>query len=212
MTETVDEKKQSSPTEEEAKESAPTEEGQNSAGNGHQIGESPGEQDAEETGETDREEQSLEDQLQQELDELRAQYNDLHDKYLRLGAEFENYKKRTDREFTRRVQFANEDLFREVLPILDDLERAVNSTQEESSFEKLKEGVTLVYHNFKNVLKRRGVERVESVGEPFDPELHEAMMVRESEEHESQIVIEEFEKGYKMGDTVLRHAKVVVSK
>ncbi|MCF7803010.1 MAG: nucleotide exchange factor GrpE [Candidatus Marinimicrobia bacterium] len=161
---------------------------------------------------SEEEELSEEERLEQQLNELQAQYNELNDKYLRIAAEFENYKKRTDREFSRQVQFANEDLFRDVLPILDDLERAVNSTREESSFEKLKEGVMLVYNNFKNLLERRGVEPIDSVGEPFDPELHEAMMVRESDEYDSETVVEEFERGYKLGDKVLRHAKVVVSK
>lgn len=166
----------------------------------------------EESDREEAEETSEVEELREELDELREEYDELHEKYLRLGAEFDNYKKRTDREFTRQVQFANEELFREVLPILDDLERTINATKEESSFEQLKEGVGLVYNNFKNILKRRGVEPIESVGEEFDPELHEAMMVQESEEHESETVIQEFERGYKLGDTVLRHAKVVVSK
>lgn len=144
--------------------------------------------------------------------ELQQQYNELNEKYLRLAAEFDNYKKRKDREFTRRVQYANEEFIREVLPVLDDLERAMEASEDDSSFEELKSGVELVYENFKNILKRRGVEAIDSVGEPFDPDLHDAMMVRESEEHDSEIVLEEFERGYKLGDTVLRHAKVVVSK
>jgi len=170
------------------------------------------EDEAPEESEKTSEEVSDLEELQQELEDLRERYDELHDKYLRLGAEFDNYKKRTDREFTRQVQFANEELFREVLPILDDLERTIHATKEESSFEQLKEGIELVYNNFKNILRRRGVEPIESVGEEFDPNLHEAMMVQESDDHESKTVIQEFERGYKLGDTVLRHAKVVVSK
>ena len=148
----------------------------------------------------------------EEFDELQQQYDELNGKYLRLAAEFDNYKKRTERDVARRMQFASEELVRDILPILDDLERAMDSTKKESSFEKLRDGVELVYNNFVNILKRRGVQPIESVGEPFDPEYHEAMMVQENEEYDSDIVIQEFEKGYKIGESVLRHAKVVVSK
>ncbi|MBD3274741.1 MAG: nucleotide exchange factor GrpE [Candidatus Marinimicrobia bacterium] len=147
-----------------------------------------------------------------EFEELQKQYDELNQKYLRLAAEFDNYKKRTERDVARRMQFASEELVRDILPILDDLERAMDSTKEESSFEKLRDGVELVYNNFVNILKRRGVQPIQSVGEPFDPEYHEAMMVQDNEEYDSDIVIQEFEKGYKIGDSVLRHAKVVVSK
>ncbi len=161
---------------------------------------------------TEAAEEEASDAAVQEYDDLKQEYDALYEKHLRLVAEFENFKKRMEREFSRRVQFTNEEFLREILPVLDDLERAVNSTKESSSFEELKSGVELVYENFKNVLRRRGVEPIDSVGEPFDPELHDAMMVQESEEHDSNVVIDEFERGYKLGDTVLRHAKVVVSK
>jgi len=144
--------------------------------------------------------------------ELQQQFEEVNEKYRRLAAEFDNYKKRKEREFTRRVQHANEEFIRDVLPVLDDLERAMEASKDDSSFEEMKSGVKLVYENFKNILKRRGVEPIEAVGKSFDPDLHDAMMVRESEEHDSEIVLEEFERGYKLGDTVLRHTKVVVSK
>lgn len=149
---------------------------------------------------------------QRKYAELQQQFEELNGKYMRLAAEFDNYKKRKEREFTRRVQQANEEFIRDVLPVLDDLERAMEASKDDSSFEELKSGVKLVYENFKNILKRRGVEPIDAVGKSFDPDLHDAMMVRESEAHDSEIVLEEFERGYKLGDTVLRHAKVVVSK
>jgi len=159
------------------------------------------------------EEIAVEDMVPVEkFESLEEEYNKLYDKYLRQVAEFENYKKRMNRDLTRRVEFANEELLREVLPIMDDLERTVQATEEDSSEEHLQEGIELVYNNFKNVLKRRGVEPIESVGEPFDPELHEAVMMQESDEYDSDIVMQEFERGYHLGEKVLRHAKVVVSK
>lgn len=145
-------------------------------------------------------------------EELKADYDALNDKYLRLAAEFENFKKRSERDHSRRLQFANEEFFKDILPIMDDLERAVDSAQEDASFERLKEGIELVYDNFKSLLSQRGIEPIDSVGEPFDPEYHDAMMTRESDEYEPETVIDEFKRGYKMGDKVLRHAKVVVSK
>jgi len=148
----------------------------------------------------------------EKFESLKKEYNKLYDKYLRQVAEFENYKKRMSRDLTRRVEFANEELLREVLPIMDDLERSGQATEDKSAEEHLQEGLQLVYNNFKNVLKRRGVEPIQSVGEPFDPELHEAVMMQESDEYDSDIVMEEFERGYHLGDKVLRHAKVVVSK
>jgi len=158
------------------------------------------------------EEIAVEDMVPVEkFESLEEEYNKLYDKYLRQVAEFENYKKRMNRDLTRRVEFANEELLREVLPIMDDLERTVQATEEDSSEEHLQEGIELVYNNFKNVLKRRGVEPIESVGEPFDPELHEAVMMQESDEYDSDIVMQEFERGYHLGEKVLRHAKVVVS-
>lgn len=148
----------------------------------------------------------------EKFESLKKEYNKLYDKYLRQVAEFENYKKRMSRDLTRRVEFANEELLREVLPIMDDLERTVQATEDDSSEEHLREGLQLVYNNFKNVLKRRGVEPIQSVGEPFDPELHEAVMTQESDEYDSDVVMQEFERGYHLGEKVLRHAKVVVSK
>lgn len=148
----------------------------------------------------------------EQLESLQEEYDKLHDKYLRLAAEFENYKKRMNRDLTRRVEFANEELLREFLPIMDDLERTVQAVEDDSGEEHLRKGIELVYNNFKNILKRRGVEPIDSVGEPFDPELHEAVMTMESDEHDSNTVTQEFERGYQLGEKVLRHAKVVVSK
>ncbi len=148
----------------------------------------------------------------EQLEALQEEYDKLQDKYLRLAAEFENYKKRMNRDLTRRVEFANEELLREFLPIMDDLERTVQAVEDDSGEEHLRKGIELVYNNFKNILKRRGVEPIDSVGEPFDPELHEAVMTMESDEHDSNTVTQEFERGYQLGEKVLRHAKVVVSK
>jgi len=175
-----------------------------------------GEQEVTEA-EADQQEDYVEEKAEEtiplsEYEELKQGFDELNEKYLRLAAEFENFKKRTERDHSRRLQFANEEFIREILPIMDDLERAVQSSREDASFERLQEGLEIVYENFKEVLKQRGIEPIESVGEPFNPDYHDAMMTRESEEYESETVIDEFQRGYKMGDKVLRHAKVVVSK
>jgi len=162
--------------------------------------------------EKEHEEKSAVESVREQLEGLEEDYNNLNDKYLRLAAEFDNYKKRMDREFQKRIQHANAELIRDTLPILDDMERALRSAEDAGSAEKVKEGLQLVYTNFRNMLERKGVTPIESIGEPFNPELHEAMMVQESGEYDSQTVIQEFERGYRMGEDVLRHAKVVVSK
>lgn len=147
-----------------------------------------------------------------EFEALQDEYNQLHEKYLRLAAEFENYQKRTARDVQRRIEFANEELLRDILPLLDDLERTLTAAEDDSSEAQLKEGINLVYNNFLNTLKRRGVEPIKSVGQEFNPELHEAVMMQESDEYDSNQIMNEFERGYQRGDKVLRHAKVVVNK
>ncbi len=135
----------------------------------------------------------------------------------RVVAEFENMKKRQQREYSRALAFARENLIQELLPILDDLERSVQfdtagpgkKPQTENHSHRI--GIKMIYERFLKYLQGAGVERFESVGELFDPELHDAVMTRSDDSVESGIVLESFQPGYKMGNRILRHAKVVVS-
>jgi molecular chaperone GrpE len=146
--------------------------------------------------------------------ELRQQVGELKEKYIRLVAEFENYKKRTVREKLDWMKTAAQDTIVAMLPVLDDFDRAKKFADgEKGDGEGLGEGVELVYQKLYTTLKNKGLEPMESTGELFDPELHEAIteMPAPSEEMKGK-VFDTIEKGYRLNDKIIRHAKVVVSK
>ena len=134
------------------------------------------------------------------------------DRWMRLAAEFENYKKRRAREFEVLVESASEDVIRDLLPILDSVGRALaHSKNEDTESEGFQEGIKMIMEQFPRVLYNRNLKEIETVGKPFDPTVHEALMQMPSEIHDAGIISEEIEKGYSLGDKVLRPAKVVVS-
>jgi len=135
------------------------------------------------------------------------------DGYLRLCAEFENYKKRSAREMDKFKKFANESLIKEILPVVDNLERAVNSANDDEwANSDLTQGVALSIKDLEKVMGKHGVKPVEAIGKAFDPTFHEAVMITETDEHPENTVINEIQKGYMIHDRLLRPAKVVVSK
>lgn len=142
-----------------------------------------------------------------------ARISELEEKLLRVRAEYDNHIKRTNREKAEFVQYFGSRAFKAILPALDDLNRTINHAKstEEGANDPMLEGVEMVRDKFVKILETEGVKPFNSVGEKFDPELHDAMMRRESEEHDEGIVLEEFETGYVYHDRVIRHAKVVVS-
>jgi molecular chaperone GrpE len=152
-----------------------------------------------------------EEQPRDELAELRAKVEDLNDKHQRALAELRNYQKRAATEKASAIRYASADLFRSLLPVVDDLERSLASVPDDDS-SSLAQGVRLVHQNLLKALEAHHVERIQAVGQPFDPVLHEAMMQQPSEEHPPGTVLEEYLSGYKLWDRVLRHSKVVVSK
>ncbi len=134
------------------------------------------------------------------------------DRWMRLAAEFENYKKRRAREFEILVQSASEDVIRDLLPILDGVGRALaHSENGDAESEGFQEGIKMIMEQFPRVLYNRNLKEIETVGKPFDPTVHEALMQMPSEIYDAGIVSDEIEKGYSLGDKVLRPAKVVVS-
>lgn len=135
----------------------------------------------------------------------------IHDRYMRLGAEFENFKKRSERERLTSIRFANETLLSDLLPVIDHLEAAISAATNHSA-ENIVSGVQLVLKQFKDVVAKAGLKEFSSLGLPFNPNLHEALAQRESAEHEPSTVIEEFQKGYMLNDRLVRPARVVVSK
>ena len=135
------------------------------------------------------------------------------DRWMRLAAEFENYRKRTAREFEALVQSASEDIIRDLLPILDNVDRALAHGKEgETDSEGYREGVRMMMDQLPRVLQDRGLVEIEAIGQPFDPHFHEALMQIESDEYDAGVVSEVVEKGYCLGDRVIRPAKVVVSR
>ncbi len=138
---------------------------------------------------------------------------ELEGKYLRLRAEYDNHIKRTNREKNELIMYAGSHTILKMLPILDDLRRTVDHAIESNvkQDDPVLQGVEMILEKFTKLLEAEGVKVVESVGQTFDPELHEALMSRPSKEHPEGIVIEEFEPAYKYRDKVIRHAKVVVS-
>ena len=152
------------------------------------------------------------DELKKKLEEKEKEIKENHDRLLRLAADFENYKKRTAKEKEDWTKFANEDLIRAILPFIDNLERAVNHAQKVSDTGVLIEGVRLTLQQLLQALNKFGLSTFESVGKPFDPAVHEAMLVVETDQHEPNQVVEEFQKGYLLKDRLLRPATVSVSK
>jgi len=154
------------------------------------------------------------EKLKKKVEALEAEKNELNDRFLRKVAEFDNYKKRTETEYSQLIKNASADLITDLLPVLDDLERSLASVKDKDkadNFEHFHEGVELIYKNLSKVLEKRGVKPIESIGQKFDPEKHDALMQMESDQP-SDTIIEEHLKGYEMNDKVLRHSQVLVSK
>ena len=145
-----------------------------------------------------------------ELEAARAEAAANYDRYVRAVAELDNYRKRTVRMRAETRDEILRDILLQVAPILDNLRRALR--QETQEAELLKQGVELICGQFNDVLKGYGLAEIEALGQPFDPEVHEALAEVPDDEHAPGTIIEEMEKGYKLNDKVVRYARVVVSK
>lgn len=152
------------------------------------------------------------EELKKKLEEKAKESEENYDRLLRTAADFENYKKRAAREKEDWTKFANEDLIKSILPFVDNLERAVNHAQKIADTGVLVEGVRLTLQQLLQALNKFGLSSFESIGKPFDPTMHEAMLVVETDKHEPNQVMEEFQKGYLLNDRLLRPATVSVSK
>lgn len=150
-------------------------------------------------------------QESKEIIALKEQIDSLNDRYLRLFSEFDNYRKRTLKEKIELGKTASEDVIISILPVLDDFERALSSFEEMDVNESFKEGVRLIFNKFLTLLQQKGLETIDSIGEEFDTDFHEAVtnIPAPSEEMKGKVA-DEIEKGYKLNDKVIRYAKVVV--
>jgi len=156
-------------------------------------------------------EQTPEERIQALLEEKTKEAAENFDKWLRLRAEFENYKKRVQREKADLMKFASETLLKAMLPALDNLARAINHGKNAQENDPLLEGVEIIHKQFLTILEKFGVKPIQTAGEMFNPEKHEAIAQEESEQEPNR-VIAEVEKGYLFHDRLLRPAKVIVAK
>jgi len=152
-------------------------------------------------------ESALQKTLAAKSEELKA----LNDKYLRQAAEFDNYKRLAQRDQREQIKFGNEQLLKELLPTVDNLERAIKAAKTDRSNDSLIQGVDLTLKQLLSVLGRYGVQAVETVGKPFDPSAHQAVASVPSDTVPAQHVVEEFQRGYRLHDRILRAAMVTVS-
>jgi molecular chaperone GrpE len=151
------------------------------------------------------------DSLKEEAEQLRRQADEYQQRWLRAQADFDNYRKRTLREKEDLAKYAAQQLIEQLLPVVDNFERAVETSRTHKDFESLVKGLDMVYRQFIQVLEQEGLQPIASVGEPFNPEFHQAVMQVESEEYGEGIVVEELQKGYKLKDRVIRPSMVKVS-
>lgn len=156
---------------------------------------------------------SKKEKHKKEVEELKLQLAEANDKYLRLYAEFDNFRKRNAKERIEWIKESGKDVVQTLLPVLDDFERALRQMESVKASPELKEGVKLIYQKLKNSLEQKGLKSFDSAGEDFNVEFHEAITdVSVEDEKLKGKVIDEIEKGYMLNDKIIRFAKVVVGK
>ena len=145
------------------------------------------------------------------LEEIQAKYDETNDKYIRLSAEFDNYRRRTLKEKMELVKNAGADVLVNILPVMDNFERALASLEAAKDIEALKDGIELIYKNFKDFLTQKGVKEIESMEQVFDTDKHEAITkIKAPKKKLKGKIVDVIEKGYKLNDKVIRYAKVVI--
>lgn len=146
-----------------------------------------------------------------DLGDAESKYNELNDKYLRLYSEFDNFRRRTAKEKLNLINTASSDLMRELLPVLDDTERAIENNKTSEDLPAIKQGFELVHQKLSHTLKTKGLKEMDVKEQPFDPELHEAITkIPAPNKNLKGKVVDVIEKGYQLNDMVIRYAKVVV--
>jgi molecular chaperone GrpE len=143
---------------------------------------------------------------------LETELAETQDQRLRLAAEFDNYQKRTARQFENIIKTANEELVLELISVIDTFELALAAAQSHEDYESFHQGVEMIFKQLMETLQKRGLKRIEALGQEFDPNFHEAIRQAEEKDQPSNTVVQEVQKGYMLGDRVIRAAKVVVNK
>ena len=158
--------------------------------------------------ETEQIEQVIPEKLEPTHEE---KYAELNDRFLRLYAEFENFRRRTNKEHLELISSANSNLLKDLVPVLDDFERAITNNETSEDIASVKEGFVLIYNKYKGILESKGVKPITAKGEIFNSDIHEAIVnVPVEDESQKGKVIEDIEKGYYLNDKVIRFSKVVV--
>lgn len=157
-------------------------------------------------------EESEIEKLKAEIEELKQKNADFNDKYLRQAAEFDNFRRRNAKERVELIQTAGKDVITDLLVVLDDSERAQKQMETTDDVSHVKEGVQLVFSKLRNTLSAKGLKPMETIGEEFNPDLHEAITEIPAGDEMKGKVVDEVQKGYYLNDKIIRHAKVVVGK
>jgi molecular chaperone GrpE len=165
----------------------------------------------EEAEQTEPAELSREEQLLAEIEQLKAEKEEMYNKFLRAQADLQNFRTRVNKEKEQMMKYASQRAIEALLPVVDNFERAITASKDATDKDALTEGIEMVFRQLQQVLEQEGVTTVPGVGSPFDPNMHQAVMQEESSEHESGIIIEEFQKGYMLKDRVIRPSMVKVS-
>ncbi len=168
-------------------------------------------QKAEEQKEPKAEKSELE-KLRQQIEDLQKEKDELFGKLQRVGADYENFQKRVPKQIADTIAYEKEKIIKTFLPALDNFEHTLQNAHSAENTNVLVKGIQIIYDQMLDTLKTHGIEQIEALDEKFDPALHEAMMQKAEPEREENIVLEEFQKGYKLNGRVIRPSKVIVNK
>lgn len=150
--------------------------------------------------------------LNEQIETLSAEKDEIFEKLQRVSAEFANYQKRMAKQVSDSMAYEKESVIKSILPVLDNFEHTLTGAEKVSDAKELLKVVQTIYEQMISILKNHGIEQLESLGKPFDPATHEAMMQRAEADCDDGIVLQEFRKGYKLGGRVIRPGKVIVNK
>ncbi len=153
-----------------------------------------------------------EQKLAEQIDRLQNEKDELFAKLQRVGADYDNFQKRSARQIADSVAYEKEAVIKTLLPALDNFEHTLANADKSESIEVLAKGVRIIYDQMLDILKSHGVEQIEATGQPFDPARHEAMLQRAEQDKEDGLVLEEYQKGYRLNGRVIRPSKVIVNK
>ncbi|UCZ54485.1 nucleotide exchange factor GrpE [Bacillus shivajii] len=156
-------------------------------------------------------EEAMEESSSDEIAKLEQKVQEATDRLLRVQADYDNFRRRTKQEKEAEAKYRSQRLAEEILPVLDNFERGLAINPESDETNSLLQGMEMVYRQLKDALEKEGVKPIQTVGETFDPQIHQAVMQVESDEYDSNVVVEELQKGYKLNDRVIRPAMVKVN-